>query len=269
MKFAIQQNLMNHEQLLRVAEAVKPYPTVWLGLIPFSREITSEEPLAGKDYIPYGSTLLTTLVSELGWTGLHFDLERLNWECWVKNHPSMLNSHKNTRVLSAEGAIEYLNEVVGAPESEFFMRPSHDLKHFAGYVGVATELRDHLKSMIDSYHRGEHGTYPMRPDTPIVLATPQRILAEWRWFIVEGKIVSGSMYRAHGQLRKLRETDSAVIDEAQALADHWLPMDCVVMDTALTEEGVSIVEFNTINSSGFYDNDVEAVFRALWRYHET
>ena len=106
----------------------------------------------------------------------------------------------------------------------------------------------------------------MPPEKDVVLCNPKPIQAEWRWFIVNGKIVSGSMYRCHGQLRNIRETDPAVIEEAQALADMWLPFDTVVMDTAITEDSndVKVIEFNCINSSGFYDNDVVAIFDALW-----
>ena len=84
---------------------------------------------------------------------------------------------------------------------------------------------------------------------------------------MDRKIVSGSMYRIHNQPYRLREIEKTIIDKAQALADIWLPMDCVVMDTALVDGCIKVIEFNTINSSGFYDNDVGAVFKSLWEYH--
>lgn len=264
MKFVIQYNLMNEDQLHDVADAVTAYPHIFVGLIPFSREITANEPINGVDYIPYGSTLLTNLTAELGWKGLHFDVTKLNYGNFVRNRNDMLNGE---HILSAEEAIEFLTDQQRGAGQTWFTRPSEDLKHYSGHVAEAGEIADQLKSMVDSFNRGEQGSYGLNPVTEVVLARPKEISAEWRWFIVGGKVVSGSMYRAHGQLRKLRELDQAVINEAQSAADKWLPMDCVVMDTALVNGEIKVVEFNTINSSGFYDNDVNAVFKALWEYH--
>jgi len=265
MKFVIQHNLMNDEQLNRTLAAVQPFPHLYVGLIPFSREITCSESLDGVEYIPYGSTLLTNLTAKLGWRGCHFDIAKLNYENFVRNRTDMLNGE---HIFDAEEAIRFLTNTMRGGNQHWFMRPSEDLKQFSGYVDGASELAAHLRSMIDSYNRGEAGTYGISPNTKVVLSSPKEISAEWRWFIVGGRIVSGSMYRAHGQLRKQAENDAAVIAEAQALADRWLPLECVVMDTALVRDEVKVVEFNTINSSGFYDNDVRVIFRELWKYHE-
>jgi hypothetical protein len=180
----------------------------------------------------------------------------------MKHRRDMLNGEN---VLTAEDACSFLSE----SNEHWFMRPDADLKHFSGYVDHSPVLLEHLKSMIDSYKRGEQGSYGLNPETKIILATPKTIQAEWRWFIVGGKIISGSLYRAHGQLRKLHEVEPDVLMEAQAIADEWLPYDCVVMDTALVNNRVKVIEFNCINSSGFYENDVSAVFKALWEYHES
>lgn len=262
MKFLIQHNLMNEQQLALVNNAVKNYPHEFVGIIPFSREITSDNPLEGLDYIPYGSTLFANLAAQRGWRGLHFDENVMTYTNAMKNRRDMLNGEN---VFTAEDACSFLSN----SDDHWFMRPDADLKHFSGYVDHSSKLKDHLTSMIGSYRRGEQGTYGLNPETKIVLAKPKTIQAEWRWFIVGRKIISGSMYRAHGQLRRLRELDPDVIMEAQALADVWLPYDCVVMDTALVNHRVKIIEFNCLNSSGFYDNDVSAVFKALWEYHES
>lgn len=258
MKFIVQHNLMNEVQLHQSAVAVKSYPHEFVGIIPFSREITSDEPLVGKDFIPYGSTLLTNMASDLGWTGLHFDLTKMNYRCFLDNHPNMLNDCVMS-VVDAINWLPFLDQKV-----LMFTRPSADLKQYSGQVMEVGEIWPWFKSMVEAIGGG---SYYMPPDTEVVLSSPKDISAEWRWFIVDGKIVDGSMYRAHGQLRKIHETDKQVIYEAQALADKWLPHQCVVMDTALLGDEVKVIEFNCINSSGFYDNDVSKIFKALWEYH--
>ena len=262
MKFLIQHNLMNTDSLSLVKNAVAPFPHEFVGLIPFSREITSEIPLEGVDFIPYGSTLLTTLALDKGWTGLHFDLSVFNYEASVKNRNDMLN---NDKIMSVEEAYQFMVNGMRGANQTWFIRPSEDSKHFAGQVIEASECAAWLKDAMSL--PPESGTYAMSPDMKVVISRPRNIQAEWRWFVVGGKVIDGAMYKAHNQLVKKPETDLNVIAEAQSLADKWLPDSCVVMDTALVDGEVYVIEFNCIHSSGFYGHDVSKIFKALWEYH--
>jgi len=262
MEFVIQQNLMNEDQLKLMHDAVAPYPHRFVGLIPFSREITSDEPLIGVDFIPYGSTLLTSLVSELGWKGLSFDLTKFNYAAAIANRDDMLNGNTGIYLGDLEMCIDIL-ENRGNTE-EFFIRPSEDLKQFSGQVIQAKEAAEWLK---DAMLCDTSGSYKLDRKTQVLIAEAQNIDAEWRWFVVGGKVIDGSMYRAHGQLIKKHETDQSVIDEAQRMADKWLPDPCCCMDLALVDGKLSVIEFNCINSSGFYNHNVNDIFAALYKYH--
>lgn len=258
MKFLIQQNLMNKEQLVNVKEAVQSYPHQFIELIPFSREITSNEELIGTDYIPYGSTLLTTLALDKKWKGLYFDLENFNMRSAFRERSDMLN---DGLVISVYEAEKYLR----LQDRDIFVRPDLDLKHFSGQVMNSIECADWFKDAM--LFLPESGTYAMSPEMLVIIAEPKNILAEWRWFIVNGEIIDGSMYQNRCQLVKVHETDKHVIKEAQKFADGWLPnMNCV-MDLALTEHGLKVIEFNCINSSGFYNHDVNKIFKSLWEYY--
>ena len=257
MELLIQHNMLNEKKLLEIKDAIQEFRHRFVGAIPYSDEVTSDQPLYGTDFIPYGSVLLTRISKERNWKGVHYDLTKLNYDNFVTNHPMMLNQN----VLSIIEAVKFLTGL--DPDQEWFTRPSNDDKRYAGIVMKAGEIIDWFNDMMSV----PEGSYRAEPDVKVVLDQPKKILAEWRWFIVGGKIVSGSMYRAHDQMRLIRETDQQVIDEAQGIADIWLPCDCVVMDTALTFQGVKVIEFNCINSSGFYDNDIKAIFTALWAYH--
>lgn len=261
MKFVIQHNLMSEQQLSKTKRAVEPYPHVFVGLIPFSHEITSSEPIEGTNFIPYGSTLMTNVTKELGWRGLHFDLSKFNYEAAMSNRGDMLNGWM---ILTIEEYLKALNENID-PKVDIFIRPSEDLKQFAGQVMNAQDCLDWLTDVVSL--PPDSGSYYLPLDTKIVVDFPKNIQAEWRWFIVDGKVVSGSMYRRKGQLFQKRETDEATIHEAQQFADGWLPDPCCVMDLALVNNEVKVIEFNCINSSGFYDNDVDAIFKALYDYH--
>lgn len=261
MKFIIQHNLINPDQLNVIKDAIKDFPHEFVGVIPFSHEITSDTPLDGVDYIPYGSTLLTNLAYERGWSGLHFDLSTFNYQEALDNRDDMLNMN----VMRLDVAIDCLSALsANNPDYKCFVRPSEDLKQFSGQVIEAKECCDWFKSMMECE---TSGSYKLEPETMVVVSAPREIQAEWRWFIVGGKVISGSMYRAHGQMRLERVTEQKMIDEAQSFADKWLPDQCCVMDLALVGGELKVIEFNTINSSGAYDNDVSAIFKALWEYH--
>lgn len=263
MEFIVQHNLMNEASLLKVKEAVAPYPHRFVGVNPFSHEITSDEPLEGTNYIGYGSTLLTTLASKLGWKGMSFDLEQFNYRASLANRDDMLNSN----VITVREAIEFLNNQL--VDMDYFTRPSADLKQYSGQVMMGSELVAWLE---DAIQYDSSNSYGMSLDMDIVVCEPKPILMESRFFIVDRKVVSGSIYRHAGQLHQERiDPNSEMGIEAQQFADKWLPADNCVMDLALVDEGservVKVIEFNCINSSGFYDHDVPAIFNALWAYY--
>lgn len=259
MKFLIQHNLINPENLGVIKEAIKDYPHEFVGLIPFSREITSDEPIVGQDYIPYGSTVLSEVASELGWKGCYFDLSVNNYQTFIENRDDMLNDN----VLRLDEAVSFLKD---RPKNElWFTRPSKDLKEYSGMVDTAGELYEWLNDRILC---ACSGSYQLQPDTMIVLSKPKSIDAEYRWFVVDGKVITGSMYKNNSHLYKQEQLDIEVINEAQEFADKWLPSPCCVMDLCLLTTGeVKVVEFNCINSSGFYDCNVSKIFKSLWEYH--
>ena len=185
----------------------------------------------------------------------NFDYDNFNYETSVKHRSDMLN---DDIILSASEVIPMLES---STVDTWFIRPALDLKHFSGQVIDRTECITWLK---DAMQCASSGSYQINNDLKIVLAVPKNIQAEWRWFIVNGKIVSGAMYRCRGQLVKIRELDKEVIDEAQKLADGWLPHRNCVMDTALVDDKLSVVEFNCINGSGFYGHDVNIIFKELY-----
>lgn len=257
MEFIVQHNLMKDQSLQLIKEAIKPYPHRFVGVIPFSREITSDDPIEGFDFIPYGSTLFTYLALEKQWKGLFYNLKNDYKEATL-NRNDMLNGEI---FLTAKEVVDKMNREPAT--KEWFIRPSLDMKHFTGTVMPSKEILDWFT---DAMLCDSSGSYKIDDDLCIVLAEPKTIQAEWRWFIVNGRVISGSMYRAHGQMKKEKVTETEVIKEAQSFADGWLPSPCCVMDLALVNDKLSVIEFNCINSSGFYDNDVNQIAKSLFEY---
>jgi len=257
MKFMIQYNLINEEQLLKIKNSIDKYPHEYVSVLPFSHEIKADEPIEGKDYIPYGSTLFINLSHELKWKGCYFDLETFNYKASVKNRDDMLNSN----IITIDEALKYLKT---QPEDKrWFTRPSKDLKQFTVLVNPTHSCIEYFSNALLA---DTSSIAQLKPDTEIVLCEPRNIDAEYRWFVVGGKVISGSMYRHSGFMFQEMVTDQKVIDEAQTFADKWLPHENCVMDLALVDGEIKVIEFNCLNGSGFYKNDVSAIFDAIWQY---
>ncbi len=261
MKFVIQFNLINEEQLLKIRDVVEKYPYEYVSVMPFSHEIKANSgPLEGTDYIPYGSTLLVKLAEELKWKGCYFDLDKFNYEAFTKNRDDMLNSN----VYTIQEALELLKT---QPEDKmWFTRPSQDLKQ---YTGLTNPTHSCIEYFTNALLADTSSVAQLKLDTKIVLCETKNIDAEYRWFVVNRKVVSGSLYRHNGFLFKEKVTDQKVFDEAQTFADKWLPHENCVMDLALVDGKMKVIEFNCLNGSGFYDNDVMAIFDAIWQYENT
>jgi hypothetical protein len=267
MKFLIQTNLMGEQSLHDIQGGLQNLPHEFVGVIPFSHEVTANNTLEGIDYIPYGSTLFIKVAAEKGWRGVHFDIDKFNYRVASAMRWDMLNG--GSPILKVWNAIDVLKRE--DPNKTYFFRPSADLKQFSGQMMKAGEAAKWLESATIS---DSTNYQQISPDDYIVIGFPREILAEWRHFIVDGRVVSSAMYRRRGQLIRNRESDPEVLKEAQGLANLWLPDKCCVMDTALieTESGereLKVIEFNCINGSGFYGHDIHAIFSALYKYHAT
>jgi hypothetical protein len=270
-KWLVQQNLLDENNMSVVRSAITKFERLstyhGIDVIPFSEELTLPESISESDVkvIPYGSTKLTKLAKQKNWSGVFFDDGAFRVDTWNKHHEDMLN--KPLMIMKAKTVEPYFSQSWGAyPDKQFFVRPMEDLKAFAGGVMTVEQLANFLG--------GTTGNFSVADDCEVVISEVQDILAEWRFFIVGGKVIDGSMYRNHGRLLKkhLDQTfDAALYEAAQTFADHWLPAPCVCMDLALIqidggETCLKIVEFNCINSSGFYDNDINKIVYELTDY---
>jgi hypothetical protein len=101
----------------------------------------------------------------------------------------------------------------------------------------------------------------LSPDLLCWVSPVKGIDAEWRCWFIGGELVGASQYREDNAMKVVRGAPEHVLAYTQDIASHWLPAECVVMDVALTLEGLKIVEFNPIHCSGWYAADVENVLQ--------
>jgi hypothetical protein len=258
--WVVQSNLLNDSSLNDIIQSLQglniAYQTV--EVIPFSDEFVSPLNVNDLNIIPYGSTSLLKNAYRRKWTGAYFNPDTFCYKACIKNRDDMLNSDGTIMTITEAGNFMKSFE----PESRWFIRPIKDLKEFCGQCTSALEIERWMTSV-------DKGSFDVSPNCEIIIASPKQIFMEWRHIIVNRKIVTSASYRVNRQLLTNRELDPSVIGEAQKLVDKWLPHDNCVMDTAYTSEGLKVIEFNNINSSGFYNHDVLKFVEELTKYGES
>lgn len=225
-----------------------PYKDV--GLIPFTDTVVGIENLIPEeDYIFYGSTKLIKLIQNSPFKDGIFYNENFNVKTWIENRDDMLNS--DSIIMTVD---EFLRDrCLTEDYSEWFVRPLNDLKDFDGTI---------VEDRYAWYEEKSYNGTAFNRETKIAIAPLKEIIEEYRAFVVRGKVVSASRYKRDGRL----SIEKCNLGLERAIADciaGWLPHENVVVDVCATVKGNKIIEFNCLNASGFYANDVEKILKSL------
>lgn len=176
---------------------------------------------------------------------------------------SFTNENFDMAVIREEMGEELLNSdfVIGElhelePEWDaFFIRPTGNTKLFGGMVVTKEEFHEwqEREKHSDSAYHGQL----------LMISELQEIEAEYRFFVVDGKVVTGSSYRVDGQLNTNVIPSDAVITYAQMMVDRFSLSEAFVIDVAETNKGMKVVEYNNLNTSGLYQCDEVRIVTAL------
>lgn len=229
-------------------------------IIPFSTKFGNEDAIPkdmGEYVIPYGSTSMMKKAQTKKWKGFFFNARTFKASVWNKKRDDMLNSDASfMKIKDTHDFLKNYHE-----DDMLFIRPLRDLKEFNGTLTNVKEIRRWMKS-------ADAGNFNFSENTDVVISSPKQIEMEYRFFVVNGKVIDGSLYRIHGQLFSQPVTDKKIMEAAQELANKWLPSPCCVMDLALVKDcdELKVIEFNCINSSGFYYNNISKIVKAMTEY---
>ena len=211
-----------------------------IGYIPFENILTGLEDIdTSIPHFSYGSTKIPELGKKYGLT-VFFEPEWFNPCNWVGKRDDLLNFSLDKTTVS-----ELKSNWVSVPK---FIK-SIDPKVLTGSI---FEPEEHTL-FLDEYTHLEDSDQLVVSDV-----CPYKIVQEWRFFLWKGEIVTGSQYRHDGILRTREKVSDETWKIARKMAEKWLPCENIVMDICLLESGeYKVVEFNCINSSGWYNSDIE------------
>lgn len=195
-----------------------------------------------------GGTSLTRIAAKNKWSPGSFLNKNFHYEVWKKaygNH--LLNS----------GAIVDTFRNIQPTWDTFFIRPCEDTKDFAGSV-YTKEAFDSWRD--DVLKTEEHCDFAAND---MMASSVKEILAEYRFFVVDGKIATYSQYKQGDKLFKSTNVEEGIIDFTKDMITLWQPARAFVIDIAKTPEGLQVIEINNFNSAGFYAADVGKLIDAV------
>lgn len=258
-RWVIQNNLINENDLKEIQNSCKDMNVEFeeILVIPFSSEMP-EFTKDDKTNIYYGSTtLMYNIYNQMNKpAGLFFDDKTFSMENYINIWKSyMLNSDAKITTFK-----EFSKENHEA-DSLWFIRPDADDKSFNGDVRTYKEIIDwsNTFTVFDNVILTE--------DTKIVVGPPYNIKKEWRNYIVDGKVVSSSLYRQDFRLKKSRENiPQDMIDFVEARCKEYQPHKIFAMDIALCGDEYFIIECGCLNSVGFYAADISKIVKSVSEY---
>lgn len=170
------------------------------------------------------------------------------------NHDfSVYGSHYKENLLNHDSlvcTVEESRSVKWSDEEMKFIRPCKDSKSFTGKLFSEKQW----KEMADFY--GIEKTELYNAKTLVQIASPKEIQKEIRFWIVGGKVITGSQYKLGDQLLYDEKYEVEAESFVNKMIGIFKPAEAFVMDVCLHDDNWKIVEINCINASGFYKADV-------------
>jgi ATP-grasp domain, R2K clade family 3 len=143
-------------------------------------------------------------------------------------------------------------------DSNIFIKPSKDQKAFtAGILESGQTIKEFIHAQ----------KYQKTYIEEIAIIAPCKIItAEYRFFVVDKEVITGSMYRFANKGVLSEIIPKNIMDAAKEYAQLYQPHDVFTMDLAETPTGISIVEYNCWNASGLYKTNIAKIFDAVDEY---
>ena len=197
-----------------------------------------------------GSYSMRHAAKKYGWSPGVYDVGNQTFEVQLE--------HWGDRMLNHDSVITPFGQV--QLDASAFLRPHDDSKHFTGRIFSPEELVELQRHVAQTEHEHPFG---LKSDTAVQVCQPKTIHAEYRFWVVDGQIVTRSLYKRGTRVIYSDQVDDRLDAFVEDAIATWQPHRAFCLDVCDTPEGIKIVEINTINPAGFYAGDFAKVIVAL------
>ena len=251
MHWVIQENIFNEVGYNRLIETLIRFdiPHSIVKIIPFSNELVEDINPVGNCIVMGGYTMWK-IAKAKGWTPGSFINKNFDYR--------IQNDHWQDYMFNHNCSVERFDSVPYQYEP-FFIRPIYDSKSFTGQVMEWEEFDLWRKSVINL----QTSYCSIRKDDLVQICDAKHIYAEYRLWVVEGKIVTSSLYKRGGRVYSDEDVDPEIIEFGYQCIHRWGPARAYCLDIFVGEDGPKIGEVNNINAAGFYKADIQKLILAL------
>jgi len=277
-KWLIQSSGFNQSNVLEIYKTLKrlSIDVSDFGLIPFTNTITNLENILEPDtkFIMKSGTKILTILNSINKIeesndflsenqkslskyyinklkcSIDYDLKKFDQEYYSKLNLPLLNNNAIYK--------KYKDSQNKIYKKDMFIKPSKELKAFnGGILKKGTSVKEFiLKNTHQSYY----------VDETIIISELQYISKEYRFFIIEDKVIIGSQYIVNGIVKIDNFIPNYILNIAKEYAKLYKPANIFVMDLAETKTGIKIVEYNCWNASGIYNCNAQKLFNEINEY---
>lgn len=232
--------------------------------IPF--EIISTEPFTAKmktipnptqeKVVSLGSYSFTNKIKTM-WSPGSWTNENYDYQVWSKKWAGFC--------LNDDALVCKFGEVP-FQRNDFFIRPCADDKLFTGQVmkweGFDSWREKVLKVNLIS-------PLDINFDSMIMISSVKEIITEYRFLIVNGKIITGSQYKSGNivSYKEVKPYEEKLFNFVKKVVDVWTPSEAFALDIALADNGKElkyyVLEMGNVNSAGLYDCDIQKFVMAI------
>jgi hypothetical protein len=165
--------------------------------------------------------------------------------------------HRDFRVLPASALCRMqfeIGEALGSSDA-LFIRPDSPLKPFAGRVLPVGSIS--LRAL-------DFGFYFDDEELPVVAAPVRKVEREWRYLVVERRVVAGSAYSAEGREPLADDPSGEPWKSAQTIAAELPAPEAVyVLDLCTADGELRLLELNPFSGADLYAMNAATVAREV------
>lgn len=194
---------------------------------------------------------------------------KAGWKPWIFTDTETFNLKKyaemwGERMINSEGVFTTLGDFLnlpGPPDELVFCRPIKDQKEFPGALIERINLRRWVGQI---QGRG----YNIDETCDIYVGPPHGISHEWRMYMVEGKVVTGSYYTSEKYGPEEYTPPQDVVDYAEECAKIYSPAPIFCLDICKTAGNLYIMEAGSYHSAGLYRSSAAKIVETISNYWE-
>lgn len=197
------------------------------------------------------------IAQELNWSpGSFCPVEKFNCSAWYESARPWL-IHEQWRFTTANELAAHARAIAEELHStnRLFIRPDSPLKPFSGRVLDVDQI---------SLAKLDHGFYYEDESLPVIVAPVRNIGSEWRFVVVDQKVIAGSAYDAAARKPIEASLNSAAGQLATKIAQSLTPpAEAYSLDVCECEGALRLLELNPFGGADLYACNAESIVRAV------